>query len=104
VGSLAARGSLGSAHAGLRRLDIRDRIADFYDDEAVVPLPPDTDATVDFLAAVAGPGPVLELAVGTGRIALPLAERGIEVHGIDASERMVARLRAKPGGERIPVT
>jgi SAM-dependent methyltransferase len=81
-----------------------DRIADFYDDEAVVPLPPDTDSTVDFLAAVAGPGPVLELAVGTGRIALPLAERGIEVHGIDASERMVARLRAKPGGERIPVT
>lgn len=42
--------------------------------------------------------------IGTGRIALPLAGRGIEVHGIDASEAMIARLRAKPGGERIPVT
>jgi SAM-dependent methyltransferase len=80
-----------------------DRIADFYDDEAVFGLPPDTDATVGFLASVAGGGPVLELAIGTGRIALPLAQRGFKVHGIDASERMVARLRAKPGGESIPV-
>ncbi len=49
-------------------------------------------------------GPVLELAIGTGRLGLPLAERGLEVHGIDASEAMVAKLRAKPGGDRIPVT
>jgi SAM-dependent methyltransferase len=47
---------------------------------------------------------VLELAIGTGRIALPLAERGIDVRGIDASEEMVARLRSKPGGDRIPVS
>ncbi len=47
---------------------------------------------------------MLELAIGTGRLALPLAERGLEVHGIDASERMVAKLREKPGGDRIPVT
>ena len=64
----------------------------------------DTDAAVTFLAGLAGSGPVLELAVGTGRIALPLAERGTEVHGIDASEAMVARLRTKPGGDAIPVT
>ena len=47
---------------------------------------------------------MLELAIGTGRLALPLAERGLEVHGIDASEAMVAELRDKPGGDRIPVT
>jgi len=59
---------------------------------------------VEFLAQVAGPGPVLELGIGTGRIALPLAERGLEVHGIDASEEMVSKLRAKPGGDAIQVT
>lgn len=64
----------------------------------------DTEAAVALLAELAGSGPVLELAIGTGRIALPLAERGIDVHGIDASEAMVARLRSKPGGESIPVT
>jgi SAM-dependent methyltransferase len=64
----------------------------------------DTDAAVAFLAELAGPGPVLELAIGTGRIALPLGERGIDVRGIDASEAMVARLRSKPGGDRIPIT
>lgn len=60
-------------------------------------------ATVGFLAALAGDGAALELGIGTGRIALPLAERGVPVHGIDLSEAMVARLRAKPGGEAIPV-
>jgi len=49
-------------------------------------------------------GRALELAIGTGRVALPLAARGVEVHGIDLSEAMVARLRAKPGGDAIPVT
>jgi SAM-dependent methyltransferase len=47
---------------------------------------------------------VLELAIGTGRLALPLAQRGLEVHGVDASERMVEKLRAKPGGDGIAVT
>jgi SAM-dependent methyltransferase len=64
----------------------------------------ETDAAVTVLAELAGDGPVLELAVGTGRIALPLAERGLEVHGIDVSESMVAKLREKPGGDRIRVT
>ena len=77
-----------------------DRIAGIYD-ESYPELP--TEQTVAFLAELAGPGPVLELAIGTGRIALPLAARGVEVHGIDASEAMVARLREKPGGDRIPV-
>jgi hypothetical protein len=64
----------------------------------------DTDAAVECLATLAGKGPILELAVGTGRVSLPLAARGFEVHGIDASPEMVAGLRAKPGGERIRVT
>lgn len=60
--------------------------------------------TVDFLAALADDGRALEFGIGTGRIALPLAARGIEVHGIDLSNAMVERLRAKPGGAGIPVT
>jgi SAM-dependent methyltransferase len=60
--------------------------------------------TVDFLARLAGDGRALELGIGTGRIAVPLAARGVEVHGIDVSTAMVERLRAKPGGEGIGVT
>jgi SAM-dependent methyltransferase len=60
--------------------------------------------TADTLAELAGGGRALEFAVGTGRVALPLAARGVEVHGIDLSRAMVARLRAKPGGEAIGVT
>ena len=56
------------------------------------------------LADLAAGGKVLELAIGTGRLALPLAARGLSVHGIDASEAMVAKLREKPGGDAIPVT
>jgi SAM-dependent methyltransferase len=62
------------------------------------------DPVVDFLAELAGSGAALELGIGTGRIALPLAQRGMRVHGIDLSEAMVARLRAKPGAEDIEVT
>jgi SAM-dependent methyltransferase len=62
------------------------------------------DPVVDFLADLAGDGAALELGIGTGRIALPLAQRGVRVHGIDLSEAMVARLRAKPGAEQIGVT
>jgi len=61
------------------------------------------DPVVDFLAERAGGGAALELGIGTGRIALPLSERGMQVHGIDLSEAMVARLKAKRGGDRIPV-
>lgn len=60
-------------------------------------------AAVQALAGLAQNGRVLELGIGTGRMALPLLEKGVEVHGLDASEAMVAKLRSKPGGERIPV-
>jgi SAM-dependent methyltransferase len=61
------------------------------------------EPAVDFLVEAANGGAALELAIGTGRIALPLAARGVPVQGIDLSEAMVARLRAKPGGAEIPV-
>jgi len=85
--------------------------ADAYDDDLVhagndpgQPPVGDIDATVAFLEELAHGGPTLELAVGTGRIALPLNARGITVDGIDFSEAMVARLRAKPGGDQLSVT
>ncbi len=61
-------------------------------------------AAIDALHELAQVGRALELGIGTGRIALPLTQAGIEVHGIDASVAMLAQLRAKPGGDRIPVT
>ena len=79
-----------------------DRIAARYDE--IHAERADTDAAVDTLAGLAGRGRTLELGIGTGRIALPLAARGIEVQGLDASEAMVAKLRAKPGGRDIPVS
>ncbi len=63
----------------------------------------DASAAVDFLAPLAKGRRVLELGIGTGRIALPLAERGIRMHGVDASPAMVEKLRSKPGGAEIPV-
>jgi SAM-dependent methyltransferase len=66
--------------------------------------PAEVDPIVDLLVELAGDGAALELGVGTGRIALPLAARGVPVHGIDLSEAMLARLRAKPGAERLGVT
>jgi SAM-dependent methyltransferase len=62
------------------------------------------DPAVDFLAKLAGEGPALEFGIGTGRVALPLAQRGIRVHGIDLSEAMVGKLRAKPGAELVGTT
>ena len=79
-----------------------DRIAARYDEiHAHLPHP---GGAVDTLARLAGKGRALELGIGTGRIALPLAALGVEVHGVDASEAMVAELRRKPGGPDIPVT
>ena len=82
-----------------------ERVAARYDesaasmfDRAIV------DPAVDLLAELAGGGRALELGVGTGRIALPLAARGVPVHGIDLSRAMAGRLRAKPGGAEIGVT
>ena len=79
-----------------------DKVADVYD-SLTFPVTKFTDVCVEFLAAHAGKWRVLELGIGTGRIALPLAARGLRVSGIDASEKMVARLREKPGGAEIPV-
>ena len=82
-----------------------EQVAARYDElSAEMFEPAVVDPMVDFLAGLAGQGAALELGIGTGRIALPLARRGIRVHGIDLSEAMVARLRAKPGAERIGVT
>ena len=64
----------------------------------------DEIAAVAFLEQLAGRGPVLELGIGTGRIALPLAARGVRVDGVDLSPAMVAQLRAKSGGDEISVT
>ena len=88
--------------AGFGPATYGDRIARVYDLLYGGVL--DTPGTVERLAALAGDGPILELGVGTGRIACPLSERGITVHGIDASEAMVAELRARPGGDRVAVT
>jgi SAM-dependent methyltransferase len=82
-----------------------DRIADVYDTwHGEEDYPFQTEESIELLAELAGSGPVLELAIGTGRLALPLAARGLEVHGVDASEAMVAKLREKPGGAALPVT
>jgi SAM-dependent methyltransferase len=76
-----------------------------YDQPTSPAFQPDViESTVGFLAELAGEGRALELAVGTGRITLPLAQRGVPVHGIELSRAMVARMRAKPGGEAIDVT
>lgn len=82
-----------------------EHVAERYDESAADMFDPATvDPVVDFLAELASDGSALELGIGTGRIALPLAQRGIRVHGIDLSEAMVARLRAKPGADQIGVT
>src|SRR5919201_4923194 len=80
-----------------------DRIASVYDAWVEPIVGATTRAAVDFLADWAQGGPALELGIGTGRIAVPLAERGIRVQGIDASAAMVERLRAKAGGAKIDV-
>lgn len=82
-----------------------EEVADNYDaatsgmhDDSVIA------TLVDVLANLAGDGPALEFGIGTGRIALPLARRGVDVYGIDLSAAMVARLRDKPGGAAVDVT
>ena len=71
--------------------------AEMFDPAVIVPV-------IDLIVEIGGSGRALELGIGTGRIALPLAQRGVAVHGIELSRAMVARLRAKPGGEDIGVT
>ncbi len=80
-------------------------VAATYDDPADPMFQPDAiDPAVSLLAELAGGGQALELAIGTGRIGLPLSQRGVPVHGIEMSKAMVARLRSKPGGDAIAVT
>ena len=82
-----------------------DRVAARYDESAAEMFDPAAvEPVVDLLAQLAGGGRALELGIGTGRIALPLAQRGVPVHGVDLSKAMVAKLRAKPGGDDIGVT
>lgn len=84
-----------------------ERVAARYDESAELSGmfdPAVVDPVVDFLAALAGEGRALELGIGTGRIALPLARRGVPVHGIELSRAMAARLRAKPGAEDVGIT
>ena len=82
-----------------------ERVAERFDERYAHKADPAVvDPIVAFLADLAGDGAALELGIGTGRIALPLARRGVRVHGIDLSEAMVAQLRAKPGAEQIRVT
>ena len=82
-----------------------EAIAARYDEDSAHMFRPEVlGPAVDFLAGLAGDGAALELAVGTGRIALPLCERGVPVHGIDISEPMIDRLRRKPGAERVGLT
>jgi SAM-dependent methyltransferase len=78
-----------------------DRVADVYDEWYDV-VEPTAECTL--LAELAAGGRALELGIGTGRVAIPLAALGVEVHGIDASPAIVDKMRAKPGGDAIPVT
>jgi SAM-dependent methyltransferase len=84
-----------------------ERVAARYDESAEISGmfdPAVVEPVIDFLVELAGSGRVLELGIGTGRIALPLAQRGVPVHGIELSKAMAARLGEKPGGEDIGVT
>lgn len=93
----------------MRRDYFDESIAARYDQDSTGMFAPDVvGPAADFLAALASEGQgepsALELGIGTGRIALPLSQRGVRVHGVDLSEAMVARLRAKPDADRITVT
>jgi SAM-dependent methyltransferase len=91
--------------AGVTEIHFDERIAATYDAVSADMFEPGVlGPTVDLLAALAGDGAALELAIGTGRVALPLSGRGVPVHGIELSPAMAARLQAKPGADRIDVT
>jgi SAM-dependent methyltransferase len=82
-----------------------EHVAARYDESYCTMFEPEcVDPIVDLLVELAGGGRALELGIGTGRIAVPLAQRGVPVHGIDLSQAMVARLREKAGAEEIGVT
>ncbi|MDX6547118.1 MAG: hypothetical protein QOG33_668, partial [Gaiellales bacterium] len=81
-----------------------EEVAARYDDDGPMFSAEVIGPTVDFLAKLAGDGAALELGIGTGRVAVPLARRGVRVHGLDLSEAMVAKMREKPGAETIDAT
>jgi SAM-dependent methyltransferase len=82
-----------------------ERVAERFDERYALKASPSVvDPIVAFLADLAGDGAALEFGIGTGRIALPLAQRGVRVHGIDLSDAMLARLHAKPGAEQVGTT
>ena len=82
-----------------------DDVAESYDESAAEMFDLSVvEATVGFLAELAGNGPLLEFGVGTGRVAIPLSRRGLSVHGMDLSPAMIARLKAKADGNAISVT
>ena len=82
-----------------------ERVAARYDESSAEMFDPAVvDPVIDLLVELAGDGRALELGIGTGRIALPLAAQGVPVHGIELSQAMAARLRAKPGSEDVGVT
>jgi SAM-dependent methyltransferase len=82
-----------------------EEVARRYDESSADMFAPEiVDPAVDFLADLAGQGQALELAIGTGRIGLPLSERGVDVAGIELSQPMVDQMMKKPGAGRIPVT
>lgn len=80
-----------------------EAVAETYDNDVDSFNPDVIEPVVDCLKELAGNGRVLEFGIGTGRIALPLAKRGVEVHGIDLSGAMLSKLAEKTGGDRIPV-
>jgi SAM-dependent methyltransferase len=89
--------------ADYERSTYGELIADVYDELTYSKTAPKSLAAVEFLASVAGKRRVLELGIGTGRVAIPLGALGLKVHGIDISPKIVARMREKPGGDVIPV-
>ena len=89
----------------MKKVMFDEQVSLSYDDDAESMFRPEViNPTVDFLVALAGDGAALEFAIGTGRIALPLSDKGVPVYGIDISERMLQQLQNKPGSERIKVT
>ncbi len=94
-----------SVYGSLDDQHLDPEIAANYDERHAERFAPDVlTPMVDTLADLAGERPALELAVGTGRVALSLAARGVEMHGIDFSEPMLAELRAKPDADQVSIT
>jgi SAM-dependent methyltransferase len=91
-------------NVAVAKIYFEGRVAAGYDLETAIFDPAVIDPVVSFLADMAGDGSALELGIGTGRIALPLSQRGVHVRGIEISPDMVAQLRAKPGANEIGVT